>query len=103
MLAAPLRHQRMQRVPVLDAIRFGREARIATPGRRSHGREPCSPLLVLAWGDRGVAVVRGQYRDGCAVAVGEALALPALAALTRTRELGHSQCRQRFLKRDIDA
>ena len=61
------------------------------------------PTACPRGGDRGIAVVRRQDRDGCAVAVGETLALPALAALTRTRELAHGQRRQRFLQGDVDA
>jgi hypothetical protein len=45
---------------------------------------------------------RGEIAVKPSFAGGEALALPALAALTRARELGHGQRRQRFLQRDVD-
>ena len=78
-LPAPLRHQRMQGIPVLHPVGLGDEARVGAPGGRSHRLQPRRPLLLLARGDRGIAVARRQDRHRRAVAVAQALAVPALA------------------------
>ena len=82
-LPAPLRHQRMQRIPVLHPVGLGDEARVGAPVRRSHRRQPRRPLLLLARRDRGIAVARRQDRHRGAVAVADALAVPALAGRGR--------------------
>ena len=76
-LPAPLRHQRMQRIPVRHPVGLGGEARVGAPVGRSHRLEPRRPLLLLARRDRGIAVARRQDRHRRAVAVGQALARPS--------------------------
>ena len=63
---------------------------------------PGGPLHVLARGDCSVAIARRKDAHGRAVAVAQALAQPALARQSRTRELGHRQRRKHFLQRNID-
>ena len=102
MLAAPRRHQRVQRIPVGDAIRLGGEARIVAPLGRAHRNKPRRPLPVLTRRDRRVAVARRQDADGGAIAVGQPLARAAPAVQAGTGQLAHRHRRQRFLDRDID-
>ena len=101
-LPAPLRHQRMQGIPVLHPIGLGDEARVGAPGGRSHRFQPRRPLFLLARGNRGITVARRQDRHRGAIAVAQALAVPAPVAQARARELGHGERRQGFVDRHID-
>ena len=101
-LPAPLRHQRMQLIPVLHPLGLGDKARVGAPGRRSHRLQPRCPLLLLPRRDRGVAVARRQDRDRGAIAVAQALAVPARAAEARAGKLGHGERRQGLVDRHID-
>ena len=98
---APFRHQRVQRIPVRDAVGLGVEARIVAPLGQAHGLEPRRPLPILARRDRGIAVPRRQDRDGGAVAV-VTLLRDGFAAEPGIGQLGHRQRRQRLLDRDVD-
>ena len=101
-VAAPFRHQRVQRVEIRNAVGLGFEARIVPPGGRAHDLEPPGPLPVLARRDRGIAVLGRQDRDGGAVAVADPFPGPRLAAEPGIGKLGHRQGRQRLLDRDVD-
>ena len=101
-LAAPGRHQRVQRVPVRNPIGLAGKARIVAPSRRSHRGEPGRPLPVLARRDRRVAIARRQDADGGAVTVGHAFARSAFAAVPGARQLGHRQRGERFVDRNVD-
>ncbi len=102
LVAAPCRHQRMQRVPVGDAVLLGREPWLRSPVRRTHRLQPRLPLAVLTRGDRGIAVAGWQDAHRGAIAIADALAGPASARLARPRQFGDRQRRQRLVHRYID-
>ncbi len=101
-MPAPIRHQRVERVPVGDPIGLGRKARLPAPFRRAHHPQPGGPLVIVARRDRGKPVARRQDADRRAVAVGDPLARPAPPGRPGARQFGDRQGRQRLLDRHVD-
>jgi hypothetical protein len=101
-VAAPCRHQRVERIPIGDPIGFGGEARILGPIGRAHDGQPGGPLMIVARRDRGIAVACRQNADGGAVAVGQPLPRPAFPGQPGARQLGYRQRRKRLLDRNVN-
>ena len=99
---APVRHQRVQRVPVRHAVLLRRKPSLPAPGWRAHSFQPRRPLPVFARRYRGITVAGWQNTDRRAVTVRDPLAGPTGARLTGPRQLGDRDRGKRLVDRDID-